>query len=153
SHPDVHATNVMEDAHGSLLVVDTGAWFINGCPISRVAKPEIRGSIYRIRRIGAPVVKDPRGDALQLESKAPADLARFLEDKRPFVQDRALELLVAEGPAAVQALAGVRQRSLSDDVKCKAVFGLFRIGAPEAEAQVRAALRDTSFTVRIAAAT
>jgi hypothetical protein len=108
SDPDFHPTDVMEDADGSLLVVDTGAWFINGCPISRVAKPEIRGSIYRIRRIGAPVVKDPRGDALQLESKAPADLARFLEDKRPFVQDRALELLVAAGPAAVQSLAGVR---------------------------------------------
>jgi hypothetical protein len=44
-------------------------------------------------------VKDPRGEALQLESKTPADLTRFLEDKLPFVQDRALELLVADDAA------------------------------------------------------
>ncbi len=153
SDPDFHPTDVMEDADGSLLVVDTGAWFINGCPISRVSKPEIKGSIYRISRIGAPVVKDPRGDALQLESKPPADLARSLEDKRPFVQDRAIELMVAAGPAAVASLAGVRQHSLSEDVRSRAVWGLFRIGTPEAETQVRAALRDASFTVRISAAT
>jgi putative membrane-bound dehydrogenase-like protein len=153
SDPDFHPTDVMEDADGSLLVVDTGAWFINGCPISRVAKPEIRGSVYRVRRIGAPIVKDPRGEALQLESKPPSELTRFLEDKRPFVQDRALELLVAAGPAAVQSLAGARQRSSSEDVRSKAVWGLFRIGAREAETQVRAALSDASFTVRIAAAT
>ena len=133
----------MEDADGSLLVVDTGAWFINGCPISRVSKPEIKGSIYRVRRIGAPVVKDPRGEALQLESKPPADLAGSFEDKRPFVQDRALELMVAAGPAAVPALAGVRQHSSSEDVRSRAVWGLFRIGTPEAETQVRAALRDS----------
>jgi putative membrane-bound dehydrogenase-like protein len=151
--PDFHPTDVMEDADGSLLVVDTGAWFINGCPISRVAKPEIRGSIYRIRRVGAPVVKDPRGEALQLESKPPGDLTHYLEDRRPFVQDRALELMVAAGPAAVQALAGVRQRSASADVRSRAVWGLFRIGTPDAQTQVRAALRDASFTVRIAAAT
>ena len=153
SDPDFHPTDVMEDADGSLLVVDTGAWFINGCPISRVAKPEIRGSIYRIRRIAAPVVQDPRGEALQMESKSPADLTRFLADKRPFVQDRALELMVAEGPASVQSLAGVRQHSASEDVRSRAVWGLFRIGTADAETQVRAALRDGSFTVRIAAAT
>ena len=48
--PDFHPTDVIEDADGSLLVLDTGAWFIHGCPISRVAKPEIKGAIYRIRR-------------------------------------------------------------------------------------------------------
>src|SRR5262249_59561086 len=48
--PDFHPTDVIEDADGSLLVLDTGAWFIHGCPISRAAKPEIKGSIYRIRR-------------------------------------------------------------------------------------------------------
>src|ERR1700693_3259393 len=64
--PDFHPTDVMEDADGSMLVIDTGAWFIHGCPLSRVAKPEIKGSIYRIRKIGAPAVHDARGDSLQL---------------------------------------------------------------------------------------
>src|SRR5437660_4351218 len=100
SDPDFHPTDVMEDADGSLLVVDTGAWFINGCPISRVAKPEIRGSIYRIRRAGALRVKDPRGETLNLPGMAPAALAKLLEDRRPVVRDRAVELLVDAGDAA-----------------------------------------------------
>jgi putative membrane-bound dehydrogenase-like protein len=52
--PDAHLTDVLEDRDGSLLVVDTGGWFRNGCPSSLIAKPEIAGAIYRIRRIGVP---------------------------------------------------------------------------------------------------
>ena len=66
--PDFHPTDVLEDADGSLLVLDTGAWFIHGCPISRVAKPEIKGAIYRIRRIGRARMQDPRGGKLDLAS-------------------------------------------------------------------------------------
>lgn len=51
--PDFHPTDVLEDADGSLLVIDTGGWFRIGCPQSQIAKPEITGAIYRIRRIGA----------------------------------------------------------------------------------------------------
>ena len=49
-NPDVHLTDVIEDADGSLLVVDTGGWFRIGCPNSQIAKPDILGGIYRIRR-------------------------------------------------------------------------------------------------------
>ena len=51
--PDFHPTDVLEDADGSLLVIDTGGWFLRGCPTSRIAKPEVKGAIYRIRRQGA----------------------------------------------------------------------------------------------------
>lgn len=51
--PDFHPTDVLEDADGSLLVIDTGGWFRIGCPQSQIAKPEITGGIYRIRRVGA----------------------------------------------------------------------------------------------------
>src|SRR6202035_3600029 len=87
SDPDFHPTDVMEDADGSLLVVDTGAWFIRGCPISRVAKREIR----------APAVEDPRGEKLNLAAMPMAALAKLLEDPRPAVRDRAAELLVEAG--------------------------------------------------------
>ncbi|MEM7014099.1 MAG: PVC-type heme-binding CxxCH protein, partial [Verrucomicrobiota bacterium] len=50
--PDIHITDVMEDADGTLLVIDTGGWFRIGCPTSQVAKPEIPGAIYRIRKSG-----------------------------------------------------------------------------------------------------
>ena len=60
--PDFHPTDVIEDADGSLLVLDTGAWFIHGCPLSQYAKPEIKGGVYRIRRQRATGPADPRGE-------------------------------------------------------------------------------------------
>src|SRR5579859_3427140 len=150
--PDFHPTDVIEDADGSLLVVDTGAWFIHGCPISRVAKPEIKGSIYRIRKIGAPVVHDPRGEALKLAEKTPAELAAHLSDTRPAVRDRAVELLVGAGESAVDALTRIREKSPSYEARAAAVWALYRIGTPQAEAGVRAALDDANFRVRVAAA-
>src|SRR5579864_8477178 len=150
--PDFHPTDVIEDADGSLLVVDTGAWFIHGCPISRVAKPEIKGGVYRIRRIGAPRVEDPRGEALKLATLSPADLARHLADARPAVRDRAIELMVEAGERSVEPLAGVREHSSSHEVRSSAVWGLYRIGTPDAQKAVRAALQDANFRVRVAAA-
>jgi putative membrane-bound dehydrogenase-like protein len=150
--PDFHPTDVLEDADGSLLVLDTGAWFIHGCPISRVAKPEIKGGVYRIRRTGARPVADPRGDGLNLPALPLPSLARLLEDARPFVQDRATELLVQAGDPAVPPLAALRQSARAYEARAAAVFALFRIGTPAARAAVRAALDDSDFRVRVAAA-
>ena len=44
-----HPTDVIEDADGSLLVVDTGGWFYRGCPTSQRSKPDVLGGIYRVR--------------------------------------------------------------------------------------------------------
>jgi putative membrane-bound dehydrogenase-like protein len=152
SDPDFHPTDVMEDADGSLLVVDTGAWFINGCPISRVAKPEIRGAVYRIRKVGAPLIEDPRGAKLKMSGAAPAALAPLLADQRFAVRDRAVELLVEAGDAAVGALDTIRGGSRDAEARAAAVFALFRVGTPNARAAVRAALSDPDFEVRTAAA-
>ncbi len=151
--PDFHPTDVMEDADGSLLVVDTGAWFIHGCPLSRVAKPEIKGSVFRIRRIGAPHVRDPRGDTLGLAAKAPADLTRYMEDPRPFVRERVQEQLVEAGDQAVGALIRIREHGTTPDARSNAVCALYRIGTADAQQAVRAALNDANYRVRIAAAT
>jgi hypothetical protein len=59
--PDAHLTDVLEDRDGSLLVVDTGGWFRIGCPASVMAKPDIAGAIYRIRKSGAPARVEPWG--------------------------------------------------------------------------------------------
>ena len=150
--PDFHPTDVVEDADGSLLVLDTGAWFIHGCPISRVAKPEIKGAIYRVRKEGTPRVEDARGLKLNLESMQPRDVAKLMEDARPAVRDRAVEHLVQAGPAAVPALTSLRNSARHEDIRAAAVFALFRIDSPESRAAVRAALADTDFRVRLAAA-
>jgi putative membrane-bound dehydrogenase-like protein len=52
-NPDVHLTDVLEDRDGSLLVLDTGGWFRIGCPSSLMAKPDIAGAIYRIKKTTA----------------------------------------------------------------------------------------------------
>jgi putative membrane-bound dehydrogenase-like protein len=150
--PDFHPTDVIEDADGSLLVLDTGAWFIHGCPISRVAKPEIKGSIYRIRRTGSRAVADARGGRIDLAAMPLPAAAELLGDARPAVRDRAIEHLVETGDAAVSALASVRTAAPSYDTRAAAVFALFRIGTAAAQAQVRAALDDADFRVRLAAA-
>lgn len=50
---DFHPTDVMEDADGSLLVVDTGGWYKLCCPSSQLAKPDVLGAIYRVRKADA----------------------------------------------------------------------------------------------------
>ena len=152
SDPDFHPTDVAEDADGSLLVVETGAWYLHSCPVSRIAKPEFKGAIYRVRRKGAPRVEDPWGLKLKLEARPPAELAKSLDDPRWAVRDKAVDLLVQAGERAVEPLIGVRETHASPEVRASAVFALGRIGKGKAGEAVRAALSDSQFVVRIAAA-
>ena len=46
--PDVHFSDVLEDADGSLLVVDTGSWYVQHCPTGRIRQAPARGGIYRV---------------------------------------------------------------------------------------------------------
>ncbi len=150
--PNFHPTDVLQDADGSLLVLDTGGWFLEGCPLSRVARPEYRGGIYRIRRIGASTPEDPRGRAASLGTLSPEELAGFLGDPRPAVYDRVVEMLVEHGESAVTSLKSLRETHDSSEARAAAVFCLFRIGSPEALRGVRQALGDADPGVRVAAA-
>ena len=98
---DFHPTDVIEDADGSLLVVDTGAWYKLCCPTSQLAKPDVPGAIYRVRKRGAPAVADPRGRRLDWREASPAALVERLADRRPAVVRRAIEALVRLGPDRV----------------------------------------------------
>jgi putative heme-binding domain-containing protein len=122
--------------------MDTGAWFIHGCPISRIAKPEIKGAIYRVRRKGAARPADPRGEKLNLAAMNATQLAKLMSDPRPAVQDRGIEQLVELGRVPDAPL----------HLTPALVFALFRIGTPEAQAAVRSGLSHPSADVRTAAA-
>ena len=107
SNEDFHPTDVLEDGDGSLLVVETGGWFIKGCPLSQVSKPELQGSIYRVRKTGAAKVEDPFGNTIDWTSLDIAAVTKYLEDPRPFVADKAVNNLVDRGQESISALANM----------------------------------------------
>ena len=152
--PDVHLTDVLEDADGSLLVVDMGAWFNYGCPTSKIAKPKVLGGIYRVRRPGAAKVADPWGQKLKLATLPPADLIALLGDARPKVRDQAVTQLAKRGADAVGSLAKVvgETKTRPAAARRNAVWALCRIGGAEALAALRPALKDPDAGVRQAAA-
>jgi putative heme-binding domain-containing protein len=138
---------VLEDADGSLLVVDTGGWYKICCPTSQLAKPDVLGGIFRIRKTGAPKVADPRGLKLPWATLPTSGLIALLADARPDVRDRAMQQLGQSGAAAVPALAEAVTRSPSVPTRRHAVWTLARIDSPGARAAVRPALADGDATV------
>ncbi|MGL6073344.1 MAG: DUF7133 domain-containing protein [Fimbriiglobus sp.] len=101
---DFHPTDVVVDADGSLLVVDTGGWYRQCCPTSQLVKDDVRGAIYRIRKTDQPALDDPRGLKLDWKSPALGELLRRLDDPRPAVQERVIHQL---GELGAEIAAGL----------------------------------------------
>jgi putative membrane-bound dehydrogenase-like protein len=143
---DFHPTDVLQDADGSLLLIDTGGWFRIGCPQSQVEKPSILGGIYRIRRTGAARVEDPRGLKLNRNDASGAELISRLDDARPAVVKRAVDALVKTDAAAaeLEELA-VHHHGASANL---AVWSLSRRNTPSARAAVRRAIENPDGDVR-----
>ena len=114
--PDVHFTDVIEAPDGSLLVLNTGGWFRLGCPSSLMAKPDVLGSILRIRPTGKPASVagawqtpyQPLGDDAE-------SLLKSLQTTDPQVRLRALARIAEvrpESSAIRKALLGLMPQSL-----------------------------------------
>lgn len=149
---DVHLTDVLEDADGSMLVLNTGGWFILGCPLSRVAKLDVPGGIYRIRKTGSARVNDPWGTKLNLRSMSVPGLINATKDSRIAVRDNAIELLISKKEAAVLPIRNSLQKSGNEEMRAAGIFALSRIATPNAMIGVRSGLTDPSAFVRTAAA-
>jgi putative membrane-bound dehydrogenase-like protein len=145
-----HPTDVLEDADGSLLIVDTGNWY-NLCPSSQVGKTPVKGGIYRLRRKDATPVKDPRGLALEWNKLSPHELATLLDDPRFAVRDHAVEQLAKEGTNALADLKEAVVKGSSVRTRRNAVWALTRIYGKEARDALRPALKDEDASVRQAA--
>ncbi|HZK82921.1 MAG TPA: HEAT repeat domain-containing protein, partial [Humisphaera sp.] len=152
SHPDFHPTDIIEDADGSLLLINTGGWFRIGCPNSQLAKPDVKGAIYRIRRTDAPRIDDPRGLKLAWQTMKGAELTHFLDDPRPFVQDRAIASLAKLGKESIPYLKDTLRAGTSVEARRNAVWALTRIDRPESLEAICLALTDASSSVRQVAA-
>ena len=146
---DFHPTDVMEDADGSLLVVDTGGWYKLCCPTAQLTKPDVLGAIYRIRRKGSVPPPDPLGKEFDWVSANPASLIELLDDSRPAVRRRALAAVSTE--QSVAKLGEALSRNSSANIRRNAVWALTRIDTEEARVAVRVALADESASVRQAA--
>jgi putative membrane-bound dehydrogenase-like protein len=140
--PDFHPTDVLEDADGSLLVVDTGGWYKLCCPTSQLAKPDVLGAIYRIRRIAITPVDDPRGLKIDWKASSPAEIARLLDDERQAVRDRAIAELGKRNDAALAALAMSLRPDASAERRRNALWALTRMSSPGARRLVGNALGD-----------
>ncbi|HLN30876.1 MAG TPA: PVC-type heme-binding CxxCH protein [Gemmataceae bacterium] len=151
SNLDFHPTDVLEDADGSLLVIDTGGWYKLCCPTSQLHKPDVLGAIYRIRRKGAPKIADPRGRKLAWSEMNSGELARLLDDARPAVRRRAIQALATRGAQVIPDVVEILRTGKSIDARCSAVWTLTRIDQPDARSAVRQALSHPDEIVRQAA--
>ncbi|HWB05441.1 MAG TPA: PVC-type heme-binding CxxCH protein [Verrucomicrobiales bacterium] len=101
-HPDFHPTDVLQAPDGSVLVVDTGGWYKLCCPTSQIARPEVPGAIYRLRKNGGEVstaCPEPRWKLAKTEE--PADLVEQAKSGDEGAAEKALEALLK--PLAEQA--------------------------------------------------
>ncbi|HJT35777.1 MAG TPA: PVC-type heme-binding CxxCH protein [Pirellulales bacterium] len=147
---DFHPTDVLADADGSLVVVDTGGWYKLCCPTSQLVKPDVLGAVYRVYRPGAAAVNDPRGLKLEWTKAAADELAKRLDDPRPAVYQRAIDELGRRGREALPILEGIVSGSCKERAQRGAVWAATRIDDPGARAVVRRALIPKN-TVRQAA--
>ena len=132
---DFHPTDVIEDSDGSLLVADTGSWYMICCPTSKIAKPDVLGAIYRIQKKGSDPSADPRG--LKLDWNQPQ--VNWLSDQRPAVVKRAIDALAKE--IHIDALCTASAR-------IPAVWSLHRIPSQRARGAVREFLNAEGSDVR-----
>lgn len=127
-NPDFHPTDVLEAPDGSVLVVDTGGWFRIGCPTSQIAKPQVLGGIYRMRRktpVPAPV--NPTEQVWTL-TRAEKPSRQFLDHADPRVrQAAATSAGLLKDVEAVEALCGLVRSDLPQ-IRREAATSLGRLG-------------------------
>lgn len=90
---DFHPTDVLEDADGSLLVVDTGGWYDLCCPSSGIDQAPALGGIYRLTPLQTEQLENPRGDRssniVSPDNQDKSARLQLLLDDRWWVRDRA----------------------------------------------------------------
>ena len=148
---DFHPTDVLEDADGSVLVVDTGGWFKLCCPTSQLEKADVLGGIYRLRRDDAKTMDDSRGSKIAWKDLSNENLVELLNDERFAVRNRARQQIGKRGEGCGSALAQVLKTSDEPHHRLQAVWALTWIDHSSSRAAVRDALSDSDETVRQAA--
>ncbi len=148
---DFHPTDVLEDADGSLLIIDTGGWYKICCPTSQLVKPDVLGGIYRIKPVGGSTLADPRGRTLDWSTARIGDLAARLDDPRFAVRNRAVAMLAKQGDTSLGEIQRILQSDRSVVARRMAVWTACRIDSLAARSLGRIGLEDADTSVRQAA--
>ncbi len=142
--PDFHPSDVLEAADGSLIVVDTGSWYVHHCPTGQIRKVRAPGGLYRVRPARATPVEDPYGLKVDWQ-KTPVDrLLALLGDPRPVVRDRAQQILSSRGKEAVASVAWLLDHSRNLTGCQHAIWALATIADDSALPPLRKALKDAN---------
>lgn len=141
---DFHPTDVLEDADGSLLLIDTGGWYDLCCPTSRIDQKTASGGIYRVTtphsrtaaKMNGPDSNEPDSNepdsnaATAATSTLPPSITA-ISDRRPWVRREASWRWRASPDEAVRRLAPiVEDEALSLDRRLDALWTLCRVGSP-----------------------
>ncbi len=148
---DFHPTDVIEDADGSLLVIDTGGWYKLCCPTSQLVKPDVRGAIYRIRKTDAVSIADPYGIKVDFKTAPANKLVQMLSDERFVVRRKAVDALALKGDAAIEGILKANVPETKIDARIAAIWALCKLGTPSALLALKVRLNDPSQKVRLAA--
>lgn len=149
---DFHPTDVIEDSDGSILIIDTGGWYKVCCPTSQLAKPEILGAIYRVKKSGTQRPIDPYGSRLNFKSISHGRLVDLLGDQRTFVVESATREIVKRGREVLPELQLLfRQKALDPQLSKPILDALSKNGTKTALSLVREAVNHRQEIIRVAA--
>src|SRR6185312_9842823 len=115
-----HPTDVIEDADGSLLIMDTGGWYKLCCPSSQLVKPDVKGAVYRVKKLEAHKTRS--------------------QPKKPPLSPLYSIALNRDAAGLAPALAALRDDDLH--IRRLAAEAIGRIGDPKAIPAILAALAD-----------
>lgn len=127
---DFHPTDVIEDADGSLLIIDTGGWYDLCCPTSRIDQKTASGGIYRIWSDRTDAAEFTRGPVtVSSDANDVSATVSQLFDQRPWVRRQSGLTLAETGDAAAESLAAIlRDSDRSIDDRLTALWALSRSG-------------------------
>jgi putative membrane-bound dehydrogenase-like protein len=138
--PDVHFSDVLEDADGSLLAVDTGSWYTHHCPTGRIRHAPATGGLWRVRHVDAPRPEVPHRRQLDWNHASDAELVQWLNESRHYVRERA-QLELGRRTNAVAALVACLQTNRHESARIAAAWALGNQADPHGLRALREVVR------------
>ncbi len=150
---DFHPTDVLEDADGSLLIIDTGGWYDLCCPSSGIDQAPAMGGIYRLSSAATESRLHARGEELVWNDVELETCLTRIQDARWWVRDKALKQISLLPIAELNAIHSFIRSPITPAAwKLEAFWALSQIQSPEVADLISDCLEDDLPALRHAAA-